>query len=118
MRVYFCPNCGAYSLGPVSVCDECQAPLPEDAWAEISEEELRQLEYVDEIDRAPSLPGWEYEVLRLKSDAEAGGLNYTTELLNRMGEKGWELVSIVPLGDKDGPRYGVFKRSWAEDYED
>jgi hypothetical protein len=29
-----------------------------------------------------------------------------------MGEQGWELVNIVPLGNKAGPRYGVFKWSW------
>ena len=31
-----------------------------------------------------------------------------------MGDKGWELVNITPLGDKDGPRYGIFKRVWDE----
>lgn len=118
MRIYFCPECGAYALGPASVCQECQTELPEDSWAEVDEEELRQLEYVEEFDVPPGIPLWEYDVVRLKSDSEQGGLTYTTELLNRMGEKGWELVSIVPLGDRDGPRYGVFKRSWAEEYEE
>ena len=49
---------------------------------------------------------------------DAGGLNYTAALLKRMGDKGWELVNIVPLGDKEGPRYGVFKRSWLSDFEE
>ena len=48
-------------------------------------------------------------------DVEAGGAAYTSALLRRMGEKGWELVSVVPLGDRDGPRYAVFKRSWNGD---
>ena len=100
------------------MCEECQADLSEDGWAEVIAEELHQLEYVDEMELAPGLPTWEYEVVRLKSDAEPGGANYTTELLNRMGEKGWELVNVVPLGDRDGPRYGVFKRSWSEDLQE
>ena len=112
MKIHYCRECGAYSIGPVTVCEECRADLAEDSWAEITEQELHQLEYVDEFDLAPGIPAWEYEVVRFKSDADPGGLAYTNDLLNRMGEKGWELVSIVPLGDGDGPRYGVFKRSW------
>ena len=118
MIIYFCSDCGAYSVGPVSNCEECQAELPDDNWTEINDEEFRQLEYIDEFDLPPGLPTWEYDVIRLKSDAEAGGLEYTNELLNRMGERGWELVSIVPLADQDGPRYGVFKRSWISDYDE
>ena len=57
-------------------------------------------------------------MVKLKPDYEEGGLEYTTALLNRMGDKGWELVNVTPLGDQDGPRYGVFKRSWMSDYED
>ena len=117
MRIYFCPDCGAHSIGPGTACDECRADLPEDSWAEVSEDELHQLDYVDDFELPPGAPVWEYDVVRLKSDAEAGGLTYTTELLDRMGDKGWELVSIVPLADKDGPRYGVFKRSWSEEFE-
>ena len=116
MKIHYCRECGAYSIGPATVCDECRADLPEDSWAEVSEGEFRQLQYVDGFDMAPGLPAWEYEVVRLKSDSEAGGLNYTDDLLNRMGEKGWELVSIVPLGDRDGPRFGVFKRTWEGGY--
>ena len=115
MRIYFCAECGAYST-QFSVCEECQAQLPEDAWAEVSEEELRTLEYVDAFDLPPGIPLWEYDVVRLKPDSEPGGVNYTSELLNRMGGKGWELVSVSPLGDTSGPRYGVFKRSWGGDY--
>ena len=118
MRINFCPECGAYSVGPVLVCGECQADLPEESWAEITEEELHQLEYIDEFDLPPGLPRWEYDVVKLKSDADAGGVKYTSELLGRMGEKGWELVSVVPLGSGQGPRYGVFKRSWDGDYEE
>ena len=115
MIVHFCPDCGSYSLGPVIVCDECHAALPEDSWTEVTHDELHQLEYVEELDAPPGLPSWEYDVVKLKSDAEAGGTVYTSALLRRMGEKGWELVSVVPLGDRDGPRYAVFKRSWNGD---
>ena len=118
MKIYFCPECGAYTIGPASTCDECRSELPEDGWAEATAEELHQLEYVHGLDLHPGLPTWEYDVVRLKSDADPGGVNYTTEILKRMGEKGWELVSIVPLADRDGPRYGVFKRSWGGDHEE
>ena len=117
MIVHFCQDCGALTLGPATICGECHAELDEDSWAEVSEEELQQLEYIDEFDMPQGLPSWEYDVIRLKSDADTGGLAYNTEVLNRMGEKGWELVSIVPLGDRDGPRYGVFKRSYIVDLE-
>ncbi len=93
-------HCVIQSLYPL--CTKCQ----------------HNLEYIEEFDLPPGLPTWEYDVIRLKSDTEAGGLVYTSELLNRMGERGWELVSIVPLADKDGPRYGVFKRSWLSDYDE
>ena len=118
MRIYFCPECGEYSVGPASSCQDCQADLPEDSWVDVTEEELSQLEYVDEVEEISGLPSWEYDVVRLKSDTDEGGLTYTSHLLNRMGEKGWELVNVVPLGDKDGPRYGVFKRSWLEESEE
>ena len=118
MKVYFCAECGAYSMGPASVCEECQSELADDNWAEISDEELHTLEYVDEFDLPPGLPVWEYEVVKLKSGDEPGGLNFTSELLNRMGDSGWELVEIAALRDLDGPRYGVFKRSWSGDYDE
>ena len=117
MKIYFCQECGEYTLGPTFVCEGCHSNIPDDSWAEVTEEELSQLDYVNEFDFPPGLPSWEYDVVRLKSDSEAGGLNYTTELLNRMGEKGWELVNIVPLGVTEGPRYGVFKRSWGDDLD-
>ena len=116
MKVYFCLQCGTYSTYQASVCPDCQAELTQDSWVEVTEEELRQLEYVEEFDLPPGLPVWEYDVVRLKSDADEGGLAYTNELLNGMGQKGWELVKITPLGDKDGPRYGVFKRIWAGEH--
>ncbi len=118
MKIYFCQECGAYTIGPAAVCEECQAELPSDGWAEVTEEELNQLEYIEDLELPPGIPTWEYDVIKLKSDAEPGGLQYTTEVLNRMGEKGWELVNIVPLGDKNGPRYGVFKRSWEGEFEE
>ena len=118
MKIFFCPECGGYSLGPASSCDECQAELPEDSWAEVTEEELQQLEYVDDFHLPSGLPTWEYDVVKLKSDADEGGLNYTTTLLKKMGDKGWELVNITPLSDKDGPRYGIFKRVWEEESEE
>ena len=86
-------------------------------WAEVSEEELRQLEYAEEFDYPVGLPSWEYEVVKLRSDDEFGGLIYTSELLNLMGDKGWELVDIVSLDDKENSRYGIFKRSWEAGYE-
>lgn len=118
MKIYFCSECGSYSIGSASDCEECRAELSEDSWAEITDEELHTLEYIDEFDLPSGLPVWEYDVVRLKTAAEPGGLTFTSELLNRMGDKGWELVSIAPMGDKDGPRYGVFKRSWTGDYEE
>ena len=45
MKIYFCPDCGGYSLGPASACDECQQPLPEDSWAEVTEEELQKVKW-------------------------------------------------------------------------
>ena len=118
MRIYFCPECGGYSLGPATSCDECQTDLPEDSWAEITEEELQQLEYVEDFDLPHGISTWEYDVVRLKPDTEAGGLRYTTSLLKRMGDKGWELVNITPLGDENGPRYGIFKRIWDQGHGD
>lgn len=118
MRIFFCPDCGGYSVGPATICDECHAPLPDDSWADITEEDLQQLDYVEEFELPPGVPTWEYDVVKLKTDAVNGGARYTTEILKRMGEKGWELVNIVPLGDKDGPRYGVFKRSWEDEYDE
>ena len=113
MKIFFCPECGGYYLGPATACDECQTPLPEDSWAEVTEEELQQLQYVDDFDLASDLPAWEYDVVKLKTDESEGGINYTTILLKKMGDKGWELVNITPLGDRDGPRYAIFKRVWA-----
>ncbi len=117
IRIYFCPECGAYSMGESSTCEECQSDIPEDSWAEVSEEELRQLEYAEEFDYPTGMPSWEYEVLKIKADDEVSGLIYTTELLNLMGEKGWELVDIVSIGDKEDSRYGIFKRSWEAAYD-
>ena len=33
-----------------------------------------------------------------------------------MGDRGWELVSIVPMGKNKATNYGVFKRAWMEDF--
>ncbi len=118
MRIFFCTDCGGYSLGPAEICDECHAELSEDGWADITEEDLQQLDYVDEFDLPPGVPTWEYDVVKLKTDNVAGGAKYTSEILRRMGETGWELVNIVPLGHDDGSGYGVFKRSWEREFED
>ena len=118
MKVFFCPECGTQSIGIATICEECQTRIPDDSWADVSDEEIHQIDYVEDFDIPDGLPSWEYEVIRLKSDEDEGGLIYTSQLLNRMGDKGWELVNIVPLGDKDGPRYGVFKRAWLEDFEE
>jgi hypothetical protein len=118
MKIYFCPECGGYSLGPASNCDECQAPLPEDSWADVSEEELTQLEYMDDFELPPGLPTWEYDVVRLKSGSEDESVRYSNQVLNRMGESGWELVNIVSLGDDTSVKFAVFKRSWIPDYEE
>jgi hypothetical protein len=118
MRIFFCPECGGYSLGPASHCDECQFPLPEDSWAEVSEEELTQLEYIDDFELPPGLPSFEYDVIRLKSTDDDDAVRYSNQVLNRMGESGWELVSIVPLAGEDQPNFAVFKRSWISEYEE
>ena len=110
MKIFFCPECGGYSLGPASSCDECQAELPEDSWAEVTEEELQQLEYVDDFHLPSGLPTWEYDVVKLKPDADPSQ--------KKMGDKGWELVNITPLSDENGPRYGIFKRVWEEESEE
>lgn len=133
MRIYFCPECGAYDFGQSDVCNECQEPIPEENWADVSDDDLTQLDYIEEFDMVGGLPSWEYEVIKLKAVSNGLEANqqvtedqdisertrvYNEHLLNRMGDKGWELVNIVPFGDKDGPRYGVFKRSWLEEFED
>ncbi len=114
MRIYFCPECGAYSLGPASHCDECQTALPEDSWDEVTEEELHQLQYIEELELPPGLPSWEYDVVKLRGNGTA----YDSEVLDRMGDKGWELVSIQPSGEGETAQYGVFKRSWTPEYEE
>jgi hypothetical protein len=118
MKIYFCPECGSYSHTPDPYCIECHSYVPNDTWAEVTDEELHQLEYIEEIDMVPGLPVWEYDVVRLKSDDDAGGIHYISAVLNRMGEKGWELVNVTPLGNGDSPRYGVFKRCWMGDIEE
>ena len=112
MKIYFCPDCGGYTLGPASACDECQRPLPEDSWAEVTEEELQQLEYAEDFDIPSTVSAWEYDVVKLKSDSDSGGVDYSTAVLKGMGEKGLELVNITPLGSSDEPRYGIFKRGY------
>ena len=114
MKIFFCPECGGYSLGPASSCDECQADLPEDSWAEVTEEELQQLQYVEDFHLPEDSPSWEYDVMKLKSDdSSEGGISYTTALLKRMGESGWELVDITSFNNSDN-KYAVFKRIWED----
>ena len=118
MKIFFCPECGGYTLWPSEVCDECLAKLPPDSWVEITEEELQQLEYIDEFEPGENIPTWEYEVLKLKSDSVDSSREYNKALLNGMGEKGWELVRITSMGDPISDNFGVFKRSWSDKIED
>ena len=80
----------------------------------MTEEELQQLEYVEDFHPPSGLPTWEYDAIKLKSDSDKGGLEYTTVLLKRMGDKGWELVNITSLGSEEDQKYAVFKRVWEE----
>ena len=116
MKIYFCPDCGAYDFGAGDLCVDCDEPIPHDNWTDVSEEELAELDYADEFDLPPGLPSWEYEVMRLDTIAEDDRQHYTIQLLNSMGDKGWELVSIGALGRNDDSQYGVFKRAWLEDF--
>ena len=118
MKIFFCPECGGYSLWPSEVCDECLAKVPADSCVEITEEELQQLEYIDEFEPGENIPTWEYEVLKLKSDSLESSREYNKTLLNGMGEKGWELVRITSMGDSKSDNFGVFKRSWSDKVED
>jgi len=117
MRIYFCPECGAYDFGDGSVCIDCDEPIPTDSWADLTEEELADLDYADEFELPPGLPSWEYEVINLEPVAEDDRRQYTAQLLNSMGEKGWELVSIEAPSQSSARRYGVFKRAWIEDFQ-
>jgi hypothetical protein len=128
MKIYFCAECGAYDFVYTDACSECQEPIPEDSWSDLPDEDLTQLDYIEEFDLPNCIPGWEYEVIRLTSFAEGQAASdeaaqdqtriFTEHLLNRMGDKGWELVNIVPLDGKDGPSYGVFKRAWLDEFEE
>ena len=110
MRIIFCSECGEYSLDPATECDICDSALTEDGWAEVSGEDLVQLDYVDSMEYEPNLPIWEYEVVKLNSNPNA--VKYNTELLNRMGDAGWELVSVESSSASSEARYGIFKRAW------
>ena len=115
MKIFFCPECGGYSLGPASSCDECQADLPEDSWAEVTEEELQQLQYVEDFHLPTGTPMWEYDVIKLQSDdSDEGSIIYTTTLLKKMGDAGWELIEITSFSKNSNYKYAVFKRSWED----
>ena len=43
MKIYFCPECGAYDYNHGSVCVDCNEPIPPDSWADVSEEEIAEL---------------------------------------------------------------------------
>ena len=116
MKIYFCPECGAYDFGEGEVCVDCDEPIPPDSWADLTEEELAALDFADEFELPPGLPSWEYEVITLTPVAEDDRRQYTMQLLNNMGDKGWELVSIEAAGGSSAKRYGVFKRAWIEDF--
>ncbi len=110
MRIIFCSECGEYSLDPATKCDICDSSLPKDGWAEVSGEDLVQLDYVDDMEYEPNLPIWEYEVIKFNPNSES--VAYNMELLNRMGDAGWELVSVESSSET---RYGIFKRAWLPD---
>ncbi len=110
MRIIFCSECGEYSIDPATKCDVCDSSLPEDGWADISEEDLVQLDYIDDLEYEPGLPLWEYEVIKLNAKSDAA--KYNAELLNRMGDAGWELVSVEASSDFNSTRFGIFKRAW------
>ena len=118
MKIYFCLECGGYSLEPATTCVDCQTPLAENGGIDISEQELAQLQYIDEFELPPGLPAWEYDVIRLKPCETDSAVSYVDKLLNRMGQSGWELVNIVSLTSEDDPNFGVFKRSWIPDFEE
>ncbi len=113
MRIYFCPECGSYDFGSGATCVDCDEPVPPNSWTDVSDEDFAQLDYVEGFDLPLGLPCWEYEVVRLNATGN-DGVSYISHLLNSMGDKGWELINIVPLGG-DGAQYGIFKRSWMED---
>ena len=116
MKIYFCPACGAYDFSDGSTCVDCNEPIPSDSWADVTEEEIAELDYAEEFELPLGLPSWEYEVVRLEAVAEDDRLQYTMHLLNSMGDKGWELVSIEGGGGRNERQYGVFKRAWLEDF--
>ena len=91
MKIYFCPECGAYDFSDGSTCVDCDEPIPSDCWADVTEEEIAELDYAEEFELPPGLPSWEYEVVRLEKVAEDDKLKYTMHLLNSMGDKhrGW-----------------------------
>ena len=116
VKIFFCPECGAYDFDDGEVCIDCDEPIPADSWADVSEEELAELDYADEFELPPGLPSWEYEVVRLETIAEDDKQQFAMQLLNKMGSNGWELVSIEAVGQSNDRQYGVFKRAWVEDF--
>ena len=116
MKIYFCPECGAYDFGAGDLCLDCDELIPSDSWADVSEEELAELSYAEEFELPPGLPSWEYEVMKLEPVSEDDKRQYMMRLLNSMGNNGWELVSIEASGRHNDKQYGVFKRAWVEDF--
>lgn len=72
-----------------------------------------------------NMPGWEYLVIELISELESEKIKFNglprrwfrpphlTDLLNKYGSQGWELVSLettVVESEKDLTVLGVFKR--------
>lgn len=47
------------------------------------------------------MDAWEYLVLTMAMDREYS--QETQKELNRLGEDGWELVSVQPIADAKGP---------------
>ena len=87
MKIYFCPECGAYDFDEGEVCVDCEEPIPEDSWADVSEEELAELDYADEFELPPGLPSWEYEVVRLETIAEDDKQQFAMQLLKQDGQQ-------------------------------
>ena len=113
MKIFFCSDCGGYTLWPSKICDECPTALQQDSWVEITEEELQQLEYMNDFDLPENMPTWEYEVIKLKSEYEESSLQYIETSLKIMGSQGWELVKITSI-DNTTDSFGIFKRMWEE----
>ena len=115
MRMYFCPDCGAYEVGNTEICNECSIPIPDDNKIELQDEDIVQIDFIDGLDTQPDVPACEYEVIRLKPNESEASRLLLENILNNMGDKGWELVNLVSHSNQERPLFGVFKRPWFGD---